>query len=85
MQALSAIGKDSATAAVPKLIEVLGQPDVDSKVLVEACTTLGRYGVQAASAVPALRRLLGHDEGDVRAAASDAILAVNVATTKATK
>jgi hypothetical protein len=35
--------------------------------------------------VPALRRLLGHDEGDVRAAASDAILAVNVATTKATK
>jgi len=82
MQALSAIGKDSATAAVPKLIEVLGQPDVDSKVIVEACTTLGRYGAQAASAVPALRRLLGHDEGDVRAAASDAILAVNVATTK---
>lgn len=79
MQALRALGPDGALFAVPKLIDVLGQRDVDAKVLVEACNTLEYYGTAARSAVPALRRLLGHDESEVRSAAGEAILAVNAA------
>lgn len=77
LHALRALGVQSAPTALPKLMEVLGQPDADPRVLVEACSTVARYRADGRSAVPALRRLHGHDNSDVRMAASQAILAVN--------
>ncbi|MCI0680703.1 MAG: HEAT repeat domain-containing protein [Gemmataceae bacterium] len=79
MRALVAIGPQAAPNVAPKLIEVLAQADADPQVLSEACHTLAQYGAAAQSAVPALRRLLGHDDSEVRLSASEAILAVNAA------
>jgi HEAT repeat protein len=77
MHALNALGPNVAQAAVPHLSEVLGQRDVEPKVLIAAAQTLAEIGGPARRAVPALRRLIGHDDAEVRSAASEAILAIN--------
>jgi HEAT repeat protein len=76
MNALIALGPDVAQAAVPKLIEVLGQSDAEPKVIATAADTLAQIGPAAKSAVPALQRLMHHDSPEVRLAASEAILAI---------
>jgi HEAT repeat protein len=76
LAALEALGIDEAKTALPQLTRVLGERDVDPKVLIEIAKALGRMGGAARPAVPALRRLLGHEEAEVRLAASEAILAI---------
>ncbi len=77
MHALAALGPSAVQAALPQLIEVLSQRDADSKVLVAAAETLAELGPAARGAIPSLRRLIGHEDSDVRAAASEAILSIS--------
>lgn len=65
-------------AAVPVLMELLGDPDFN--VAAQAASALGNMGVAAAPAVPGLVKALGHDHGLVTqaAVASLAILAPQV-------
>jgi HEAT repeat protein len=76
MHALTALGAEHAQVAVPQLIVVLKERDVEAKVLVAAADTLAQMGALAKDAIPALRRLLGHEESEVRTAASEAILTI---------
>jgi HEAT repeat protein len=77
LSALLAQGRDNARAAVPQLIRGLEQHDADPKALVALARTLGRLGRAAEPALPGLRRLIGHDDAEVRTSASEAILAIN--------
>lgn len=72
--ALLAIGPDNLVPAIPALIQVLGDPD--PRIVKSACLVIAEIGPPARAALPTLRRLIGHDDADVRAAASDAILSV---------
>jgi HEAT repeat protein len=77
VKALTALESNIAQEATPQLIAVLGQPDADSKVLVAVADALAQIGPPARAAVPSLRRLVGHDDSEVRKAASEAILEIN--------
>lgn len=74
MYALIKIGPGPARAAVPSLIETLSSHD--PRAVKVACETLAEIGPPAAQALPALRRLIGHEDGEVRAWASEAILSI---------
>ncbi len=50
--------------------------DRDPRIVRAACETIDEMGPPAAAALPALRRLIGNDDADVRAAASRAILSI---------
>jgi HEAT repeat protein len=76
LDALLAQGPANAAKALPQMIATLQQPDAETKVLVKVAQTLGKIGAAAQPAVPHLRRLIGHAEGEVRTAASEAILAI---------
>jgi HEAT repeat protein len=82
IHALLALGTEHGKAAVPHLIEVLGQRDADAKAIATAAYALGRFGAAAQTAIPALRRLIGHDDAEVRIQASEAILAIGAASPK---
>ena len=75
--ALNALGPNLAQEATPQLVAVLDQRDADPKVLVAVAGALAQIGPPARAAVPSLRRLIGHDEYEVRTAASEAILEIN--------
>ncbi|MCS7045479.1 MAG: HEAT repeat domain-containing protein, partial [Gemmataceae bacterium] len=77
IRALLALGPEAAAQGVPNLIEVLGQRDVDAKVIGDVCDALARIGTPARAAIPSLRQLLNHEDTEVRAAASEALLAIN--------
>jgi HEAT repeat protein len=79
LKAIQAQGRDQAKTALPQLIRVVGDRDVEAKCLIEVANLLGWLGAAAQPAVPALRRLLGHEDAEVRLAASEAILAINAA------
>jgi HEAT repeat protein len=74
MYALMKIGPEHNRQALPALILTLSAPD--PRVSKTACEAIGEMGPAAAEALPALRRLLGNDDGEVRAWASDAILSI---------
>jgi HEAT repeat protein len=69
---LMSIGPDAAGEAVPAVASVL--TNLDPRVRRTAAETLGRFGAEAASAIPALRRALQDEDQEVRQAASDALL-----------
>ena len=75
--AIIAMGPNVAKEAVPQLIVTLQQSDADPVAIANAAKTLGAIGPPAAAAIPALRRLIGHDDAEVRASASEAILSIN--------
>jgi HEAT repeat protein len=77
VKALTALGPSIAQDAVPQFIAVLGQRDAEPKVLVAVAGALAQIGPPARAAVPSLRRLVGHEESEVRTAASEAILDIN--------
>jgi HEAT repeat protein len=74
LYALLKVGPEAAQQAVPSLILVLGT--ADPRVVKSACEVIAEIGPPAAEAIPTLRRLLGHDDAEVRAAASEAILSI---------
>jgi HEAT repeat protein len=77
-QALSRIGPRVASRAVPLLIRNLGVPR--SALRVSTAGALGKFGVDAADARPALRALADGNGGpDVRKAAQKALVAIEKA------
>ncbi len=74
MLALQKIPVEWSKEALPSLIECI--KEFDPRVALAAVQTIGRMGPAAASAVPHLRQLLGHENEDVRRAASGAILSI---------
>ncbi len=83
IDALASIGSahtpGTAVGAIPNLIKSLSY-DVapDPRVRKAAAEVLGKFGPLAQTALPALRDVLGDDDAEVRAAASDAILSILV-------
>ena len=77
-QALSRIGRRVASRAVPLLIRNLGVPR--SAFRVSTADALGKFGIDAAEARPALRALADGNGGpDVRKAAQEALVAIEKA------
>jgi HEAT repeat protein len=74
MYALNRVGPANIITAVPSLIHCLG--DRDPRIVRAASEVLAEIGPAAAAALPALRRLLGHEAAEVRQGASDAILSI---------
>lgn len=82
LRALNEFKLDKANTEVQKrvvivLTESLGQSDMDAKALAAVAETLGQIGPAAKTAMPALRRLLNHQDASVRSAVTEAILAIN--------
>ncbi len=71
---ISRLDPKDARPLVPRLIKLLSHDD--DRCLIAAARTLGRIGPEASAAIPALRKLLGHENAAVRVAASDAILGI---------
>jgi HEAT repeat protein len=74
MHVLQKMSSSYSKSAVPSLIECLS--DFDVRVVIAGCKTLDVIGPPALSAVPTLRNLLGHEEENVRRAASAAMLSI---------
>ncbi|HWY85833.1 MAG TPA: HEAT repeat domain-containing protein, partial [Gemmataceae bacterium] len=74
MEVLQVVGPDMGKIAVPQLIECLKYPE--ARVRRHAAKTLGGFGRDAMTAIPALRERLGDDDQDVRVQASDAMLQI---------
>jgi HEAT repeat protein len=74
MYALSKIGAANLVPALPALIGCL--TDRDPRIIRAACELIDEIGPAATSALPVLRRLIGHEDSGVRQAASDAITSV---------
>ncbi len=72
-QAAAALSRfpDQAPELIPPLVKALG--DQGPVVLVEAARTLGNFAGAARGAIPALERLLDHDNQLVRASAEQAL------------
>jgi len=68
---------ERAASAVPLLIELLGRKDYDDDLpkFIEALVDIG---AKAKPALPALSKLLEHKRSDVREAAKDAILHIEM-------
>jgi HEAT repeat protein len=77
-QALSRLGRSVASLAMPLLIRNLGMPR--SALGVVTADALGKFGIDAADARPALRALAdGNGEPRVRSAAQEALAAIEKA------
>ncbi len=74
MYALMRIGPEASKAAIPALIQCLD--DREPRIVKTACEVIEEIGPPAAAALPALRRLIGHDDAEVRDRASQAILSI---------
>jgi HEAT repeat protein len=72
LQTLTSVGVADAGGSIPAVIEALG--NTDARVRRAAAETLGSFGPAASGAVPPLRGLLQDEDGEVRRAASDALL-----------
>jgi len=72
MYAIAGIGPEDTQSAIPQLIRAL--TDSETRVRQAAAEVLGKYGVLAKSAVPAVRETLDDEDVDVRRRASDALL-----------
>jgi HEAT repeat protein len=76
LRAIVVQGRANAKKAIPQMIATLQQPNLDAKVITAIAEALGTLGADAQLAVPHLRRLIGHEDAEVRATASEAILAI---------
>jgi len=71
---VTGLAREDSQTCVPNLIAVLSHED--ARVRKADCETLGKLGSVARDAIPALRRLIGDYDPEVRRAASDAILSI---------
>lgn len=74
MYALMKIGPAHLQPALPALIGLLS--DRDPRVVRTACQVLAEIGPPAEPAIRELRRLIGHEDAEVRLAAAKAILSI---------
>jgi HEAT repeat protein len=74
MYALMKIGPAHLQPALPALIGLLS--DRDPRVVRTACQVLAEIGPPAEPAIGELRRLIGHEDAEVRLAAAKAILSI---------